>query len=55
MIKTLIRTAARDDDMPPVPAFHLRPDSVGAIVEHTAGRALDLLGIDVPDLPRWGE
>ena len=41
--------------MPPVPAFYLRPDSVEAIVEHTAGRALDLLGIDVPDLPRWGE
>ena len=41
--------------MPPVPAFYLRPDSVDAIVEHTAGRALDLLGIEVPDLPRWGE
>jgi 4-hydroxy-3-polyprenylbenzoate decarboxylase len=41
--------------MPPVPAFYLRPESVDDIVEHTAGRALDLLGIDVPDLPRWGE
>jgi 4-hydroxy-3-polyprenylbenzoate decarboxylase len=41
--------------MPPVPAFYLRPGSVDEIVEHTAGRALDLLGIDVPDLPRWGE
>lgn len=41
--------------MPPVPAFYLRPRSVADIVEHTAGRALDLLGIDVPDLPRWGE
>ncbi|MEY9858873.1 4-hydroxy-3-polyprenylbenzoate decarboxylase [Catenulispora sp. GAS73] len=40
--------------MPPVPAFYLRPDSVDDIVEHTVGRALDLLGIDVPDLPRWG-
>jgi 4-hydroxy-3-polyprenylbenzoate decarboxylase len=40
--------------MPPVPAFYLRPASVEDIVEHTAGRALDLLGIDVPDLPRWG-
>ena len=41
--------------MPPVPAFYLRPASVDDIVEHTAGRALDLLGIEVPDLPRWGE
>ena len=41
--------------MPPVPAFYLNPGSVADIVDHTAGRALDLLGIDVPDLPRWGE
>lgn len=41
--------------MPPVPAFYLRPESVADIVDHTAGRALDLMGIDVPDLPRWGE
>ncbi|OLE23057.1 MAG: hypothetical protein AUG49_17280 [Catenulispora sp. 13_1_20CM_3_70_7] len=41
--------------MPPVPAFYPRPESVADIVEHTAGRALDLLGVDVPDLPRWGE
>jgi 4-hydroxy-3-polyprenylbenzoate decarboxylase len=41
--------------MPPVPAFYLRPASVGDIVEHTAGRALDLLGIEVPGLLRWGE
>lgn len=41
--------------MPPVPAFYLRPESVSDIIDHTAGRALDLLGIDVPDLPRWGE
>ncbi|MBW8802807.1 MAG: UbiX family flavin prenyltransferase [Catenulisporales bacterium] len=41
--------------MPPVPAFYPRPESVADIVEHTAGRALDLLGVDVRDLPRWGE
>jgi flavin prenyltransferase len=39
--------------MPPVPAFYLQPQSVQAIVDHTAGRALDLLGIDVAELPRW--
>jgi 4-hydroxy-3-polyprenylbenzoate decarboxylase len=41
--------------MPPVPAFYLRPASVDDLVDHTVGRALDLFGIDVPDLPRWGE
>lgn len=41
--------------MPPVPAFYLRPRTLDAIVTHTAGRALDLLGIGMPDLPRWGE
>lgn len=41
--------------MPPVPAFYLRPQSVDDIVTHTAGRALDLLGVDIPDLPRWGD
>jgi len=41
--------------MPPVPAFYLRPRTIGEIVDHTAGRALDLLGIGVPELPRWGE
>lgn len=41
--------------MPPVPAFYLRPETVADVVDHTVGRALDLLGIEVPDLPRWGE
>jgi flavin prenyltransferase len=40
--------------MPPVPAFYLRPQTLDDIVAHTAGRALDLLGIDLPGLPRWG-
>jgi 4-hydroxy-3-polyprenylbenzoate decarboxylase len=41
--------------MPPVPAWYLRPAGVQDIVEHSAARALDLLGVDVPNLPRWGE
>jgi len=41
--------------MPPVPAWYLCPASVQDIVEHSAARALDLLGVDVPNLPRWGE
>ncbi|MFE3255661.1 flavoprotein [Nocardia sp. NPDC059091] len=38
--------------MPPVPAFYLQPHRVPDIIDHSAGRALDLLDIDVPDLPR---
>lgn len=41
--------------MPPVPAFYPRPRSVEEIVEHTAGRALDLFGIDTGTLRRWKE
>jgi len=41
--------------MPPVPAFYLRPRTVDELVDHTVGRALELFGIEVPDLPRWGE
>ena len=39
--------------MPPLPAFYLRPQSVDDIVAHTAARALDFLGVKVPDLVRW--
>lgn len=41
--------------MPPVPAFYLRPANVDEIVHHTVARALDLFGVDVPGIPRWGE
>jgi 4-hydroxy-3-polyprenylbenzoate decarboxylase len=40
---------------PPVPAFYIRPKSIDALVDHTVGRALDLVHID-NDLPqRWRE
>jgi flavin prenyltransferase len=40
---------------PPVPAFYIRPKSIDALVDHTVGRALDLLDLDT-DLPhRWRE
>jgi 4-hydroxy-3-polyprenylbenzoate decarboxylase len=39
--------------MPPVPAMYLQPRGINELIDHTAGRALDLLGIDVPDLTRW--
>jgi 4-hydroxy-3-polyprenylbenzoate decarboxylase len=39
--------------MPPVPAFYVKPASIEEMVTQTAARALDVLGIDVPDLHRW--
>ncbi len=38
---------------PPMPAFYLRPTSVGDIVDYCAGRALDLLDVPHSLAPRW--
>lgn len=40
---------------PPVPAFYTRPKSVSDIVDQTLGRALDLFGIEIGAVKRWGE
>ncbi len=40
---------------PPVPAFYQRPQTVDDIVHHSVSRALDLFGLDVGGLKRWGE
>ena len=40
---------------PPVPALYLQPQSVDDILTHSVSRALDLLGIDIPHQPRWGD
>lgn len=40
---------------PPVPAFYSRPGSLAEMVDHTLGRVLDLFGIDVGTVRRWGE
>lgn len=39
--------------LPPMPAFYTRPQSILDLVRQTVGRALDLLGLDDPELPRW--
>src|SRR6516225_65233 len=39
--------------MPPVPAFYAEPASIEDLVDHTVGRALDLLGIDTELVSRW--
>ncbi|MFZ5609357.1 MAG: UbiX family flavin prenyltransferase [Pseudomonadota bacterium] len=39
---------------PPVPAFYAKPASIDDMVTQSAGRALDLLGVDC-GIKRWGE
>jgi len=41
--------------MPPVPALYAKPESIDEMVTYTATRALDLFGLDVGDIKRWGE
>jgi len=40
---------------PPVPAMYQRPASLDEVITHSVGRALGLLGIQLPQIPRWGE
>ena len=39
--------------VPPIPAFYTRPKSVEDIVDHSVGKALDVLGARVTTFPRW--
>jgi 4-hydroxy-3-polyprenylbenzoate decarboxylase len=41
--------------MPPVPAFYAKPKTLEDMVDHSVGRALDLLGIENHLVRRWGE
>lgn len=38
---------------PPVPAFYARPQGLDDMVTHSAGRVLDLFGIDAGVVRRW--
>jgi flavin prenyltransferase len=40
---------------PPAPAFYARPRTLDEMIDHTVGRALDLFGLDVGGVTRWGE
>ena len=40
---------------PPVPAFYTQPKTIADLVDHALGRALDCFGLDMPNMPRWGE
>ncbi|GBF57638.1 flavin prenyltransferase UbiX [Candidatus Phycosocius bacilliformis] len=55
-----IRTMAAVTEMggiifPPVPAFYAQLESLDAVVSQSVGRALDLLGVEVKGVKRWGE
>lgn len=38
---------------PPVPSFYAKPGSLEDIVDHTAARALEQLGLEADDIERW--
>ncbi len=40
---------------PPVPALYAQPATLEEMVDHTLGRLLDLFGLAMPALKRWGE
>ncbi|MGH3164644.1 MAG: flavoprotein, partial [Trebonia sp.] len=39
--------------MPPVPAFYHRPETIDDLLRHTAGKVLDLFGIEHHLFRRW--
>ncbi|MFN2448451.1 MAG: flavoprotein, partial [Candidatus Baltobacteraceae bacterium] len=39
--------------LPPVPAMYANPQTVGDIVNHTVGKALDQFGVDAALFTRW--
>jgi len=38
---------------PPMPAFYNRPETIDDMINHTAGRVLDLFGLDAGCVQRW--
>lgn len=38
---------------PPVPAFYGHPESIDDLVTHSVVRALEHVGVEVGDIPRW--
>lgn len=38
---------------PPVPALYNRPETIADLVDHSVGRALEHLGLDIPGVKRW--
>jgi flavin prenyltransferase len=40
---------------PPVPAFYAKPQTLAEMIDQTLGRVLDLFGLEIPQVRRWGE
>jgi flavin prenyltransferase len=38
---------------PPIPAFYQKPETIFDLIDHSVGRALDALGLDLPFVKRW--
>ncbi len=38
---------------PPVPAFYAQPETLGDMIEHTLGRAMDLFDVELGTAYRW--
>ena len=38
---------------PPVPAFYTKPESIDDLISYTADRALEQLGLELPDALHW--
>jgi 4-hydroxy-3-polyprenylbenzoate decarboxylase len=39
--------------LPPMPAFYLRPKTIGDVIDHTVARILDRLGLPQDLVPEW--
>src|SRR5437773_4415048 len=40
---------------PPVPAFYAKPQTLTEMIDQTLGRVLDLFGLEIEQVRRWGE
>jgi 4-hydroxy-3-polyprenylbenzoate decarboxylase len=38
---------------PPAPAFYNNPQTIDDVINHTAGRILDLFGLECGTITRW--
>ena len=55
-----LRTMAALSEMgaviaPPVPAFYAKPQTLAEMIDQTLGRVLDLFGLEIEQVRRWGE
>jgi 4-hydroxy-3-polyprenylbenzoate decarboxylase len=54
-LRTLVRLAEMGAVIaPPMPAFYAQPADLGAMVDQSVGRALDLFGLSWTPVKRWG-